>query len=50
MERQGQRENIDRMTKHIVEHGRGKVSHEAARDIARKAAIRNDQRHNGDRK
>lgn len=50
MERQGQREAIDRMTKHLVEHGRGNVSHEAARETARKAAIRSDQRHNGERK
>lgn len=46
-ERQGQRENIDRFVKRLVEHGN---SPEYARKKARECAIRSDRREDSTKK
>ena len=43
-EQKGRRETIDRMARQIVESNKGKVSADKARQLARDAAIRADQR------
>ncbi len=43
-EQDGRRAAIDRMTRQIVESNKGKVSADKARQLARDAAIRADQR------
>lgn len=47
-EKQGGREHIDRTTKYLIE--KGGVPADIAKDMARKARIRNEQRDNGDRR
>lgn len=44
-EKQEQRDAVDRMTKYLVENGRG-MTEKKANEIARKTAIRDDRKAN----